>query len=70
MTTDAGRTQVASLGGVPGDGRRRTPSMLGVLKWLSSHARSEGMSRRPATNGRCDIRSSSERSPRMGLAPA
>lgn len=62
--------QVAFLGGIPRDGRRRAPSMLWVLKRLSSHARSEWMRWRPTTGGRCDIRSSSERSPRMGLALA
>ena len=69
-TTDAGRMQVAFYGGIPRDGRRRAPSMLWVLKRLSSHARSEWMRWRPTTGGCCDIRSSSERSPRMGLAPA
>ena len=34
VTTDAGRTHVAFLGGSPRDGRRRTPSLPGVLKRL------------------------------------
>ena len=62
--------QVAFYGGIPRDGRRRAPSMLWVLKRLSSHARSEWMRWRPTTGGRCDIRSSSEGGPRMGLAHA
>ena len=62
--------QVAFLGSIPRDGRRRAPSVLWVLTRRSSHAGSGRRPGLPPRGGCCDVRSVSEGSPRSGHAHA